>query len=166
MRNRAFTLIELLLTVSILSVIALLFISYTGDVGNVSVDAASWKIQSDIRYAQQLATTTGEQHGVVFVNDGNYTVYRGSIATPVLDPLSRQPMVKDVSEFGRVSISNNFQVEFDKLGKPTVGGGGSVVVTADSGASRRIYVVANTGAVTVDVIGYGSGCACRFEGHI
>lgn len=159
--QEGFTLIELILVIGMLSVIALLFVSYTGDVGNVSVDAASWKIQSDIRYAQQLATSTGTPHGVQFLQNGNYTVYSGTIATPAIDPLERQPMVEDPTQFGNIYIGNSFQVEFDKVGRPTIGGGGNVEVIADSGASRRIYVIDSTGAVIVDVLDYGSGCTCE-----
>ena len=163
--RKAYTLIELLLVISMLSVIALLFVSYTGDVGNVSVDAASWKIQSDIRHAQQLATTTGVSHGVQFVQDGNYTVYRGNVSTPILDPLDRQPMVENVTQFGKIRIGNTFQVEFDKVGRPVIGGGGNIEVIADTGALRRIYVIDNTGSVIVDVLGYGSGCTCELCGE-
>lgn len=158
--EQGFTLLELLLVVSMLGVISLLFISYTGDVGNVSVDAASWKIQSDIRYAQQLATNKGTTHGVDFVRNGNYTVYSGTTSTPVSDPLKHIPMIESLSSFGDLSINNNYRVEFDKFGAPTLGGGGNVEILADSGARRRVYVIDTTGAVIVDVLDYGSGCSC------
>lgn len=158
--NKAFTLVELLLTMSLMSVIALMFISYTGDVGDVSVDALSWKIQADIRYAQQLATSTGVAHGVTFTRDGSYTVYRETVATPVLDPQDQQPMIEDVTHFGSVALNNTFQVEFDRLGRPTIGGGGYEEVISESGASRRIYIIDNTGSVLVDVLNLGSGCRC------
>lgn len=164
MRNswqKGFTLLELILTVSMLSVVALLFISYTGDVGNVSVEAAAHKIKSDIRHSQQLATTTGVTHGVQFTQNGNYVVYMNNINTPVLDPLERTQMVEDPAQFGSVNINNSYQVEFNGLGKPTVGGGGNVEVVSDSGAIRRIEVIANTGAVVVDPLDYGTGCTCR-----
>ena len=160
--NKAFTLMELMFVISMLSIVSLLFISYSGDVGSVSVDALSRKIQADIRYAQQLATTTGTTHGVQFVLNGNYVVYSGSPSTPVTDPHSRQPMIEDLEEFGEIEVNTNYQVEFDKLGTPTMGGGGNVEVLADSGASRKIFIIDNTGAVVVDVLNYGSGCGCRF----
>lgn len=158
--NQGFTLLELLLVVGMLGIISLLFISYTGDVGNVSVDAASWKVQSDIRYAQQLATNKGTTHGVDFVRNGNYTVYSGTTSTPVSDPLKHIPMIENLDSFGDLSINNNYRVEFDKFGKPTLGGGGNVEILADSGARRRVYVIDTTGAVIVDVLDYGSGCSC------
>ena len=158
---RGFTLMELLLVMMLLSGVVLLFVSYTGDVGNVTADAASRKVESDIRYAKQLATATETIHGVLFVPGEGYTVYQGDESQPVEDPLNRQPMVEDLSEFGGVVLSNSYRVEFDRFGKPVVGGGGNVTVLADGGASRRIYVAQNTGATVVDVLDYGSGCSCR-----
>ncbi len=159
--RRGFTLMELMLIMVLVGAVALLLISYTGDVGNVSVDAASWKIESDIRFAQQLATTQEALHGVLFIAGGNYTVYRGTEATPVTDPHDRQPMVEDLQQFGGVALGESYRVEFDKVGAPVLGGGGDVSVIADSGAIRRIYVIENTGAVVVDVLDYGSGCSCE-----
>ena len=158
--RKGFTLIELLLVVSLLSVVGLLFVSYSGDIGNVSIDALSRKIQSDIRYAQQMATSTGVAHGVNFVQGGSYTVYTGNISTPTTDPYDRGPMVEDMQEFGDIEVVTNYQVEFNTLGTPTIGGGGNVEVMADTGAMRIIYVIDNTGAVVVDVLNYGSGCGC------
>lgn len=164
--NRAFTLLELLLTMTLLSITALLFITYTGDVGTVSVDGLSRKIQSDVRLAQQLATSTGTPHGVQFTQGGNYVVYVNNTATPATDPLTRMPMIKNPLDFGDVVLSNSYQVQFDKVGKPTIGGGGNVMITADSGASRVIYVIANTGAVVFDPPQYGGGCGCRMCGKV
>jgi len=156
-----FTIIELILTMSLLSVIALLLFSYSGNIGDVSVDGASWKIQADIRYAQQLATSTEVPHGVLFTQGTQYTVYKEAVDNPVSDPLDRQPMVKTVEDFGELEIAAPFQVEFDSLGRPTMGGGGYVELQADNGASRKIHVIDNTGAVVVDVLNLGSSCGCR-----
>jgi prepilin-type N-terminal cleavage/methylation domain-containing protein len=161
MSDRAFTLLELVLVIAMLSVVALLFVSYSGNVGNVSVDSLTRKIQADIRYAQQLATSTGVAHGVNFVQGGNYVVYVGNINTPVTDPLDHQPMIEDMSAFGDIELGNTYRVEFNKIGTPTTGGGGNLSVVAGSGAARRVYVIENTGAVIVDVLGYGTGCSCE-----
>ena len=161
--KKGFTLLELLLVVTMLSVVALLFVSYTGDIGNVSVDAASWRVQSDMRYAQQLATKTGLNHGVLFVNGGDYKVYSVNDTNIVSDPVEHTPMIENVSQFGDLAIGNNYRVEFDKVGTPVVGGGGNVTIVSASGASRSIYVVENTGAIIIDILGYGSGCSCALE---
>jgi prepilin-type N-terminal cleavage/methylation domain-containing protein len=165
-RVRGFTLMELMLVMSLMASTALLYVSYTSDIGNVSVDAASWKVQSDIRYAQQLANTTGLMHGVVFIANDGYTVYQGNETQPVTDPLSRDQMVEDFTHFGTVTANDNYRVEFDSLGRPTMGGGGHITLITDNGATRRIYVIANTGAVVVDVLDYGSGCSCEMCGEV
>ncbi len=159
--RKGFTLMEFLLTMCMLTIIALLFITFTGDVGNVAVDAASWKIQSDLRYAQQLAMSMGTTHGIAFVNGGDYTVYEGTVATPVIDPLKRTAMVVTLNDFGDVAVNTDLVVEFDAVGRPMQGGGDFVEVISSGGAARRVYITANTGAVIVDVLDYGSGCNCQ-----
>lgn len=164
--DRAFTLLELILTMALLSITALLFITYTGDIGTVSVDALSRKIQSDVRFAQQLATSTGIPHGVQFTQGGNYVVYVNNTTTPATDPLTRGSMIKNPSDFGSVILSNSYQVQFDKVGKPTIGGGGNIMITADSGAHSVIDVIENTGAVIIEPPQYGGGCACRMSDEV
>ena len=159
--SRGFTFLELVLTMGMLSIVSLLFITYSGDVGNVSVDALSRKIQSDIRFAQQLATSKGVNHGVQFVQWGDYIVYSGTPATPAIDPFDRSPMIENTEEFGGIQVATNYQVEFNRYGSPVMGGGGNLEVVSDSGAARRIYVIDNTGAVVVDILDYGGGCGCR-----
>lgn len=154
----AFSLIETLLLIAMFSVAVILFISYTSDLSSVSADAASWKIQADIRHAQQLAKGTGVPHGVLFEQHGSYTVYREGPAQPVADPLGKNPMVVDLKQFGEVTIANRYQVEFDRDGRPAIGGGGWVDVISDSGSMRRVRVMEDTGGVIVDVLGESPGC--------
>jgi len=155
-----FTIMELVLVIFLLGVTALTFVTYTGSLSGMSVDALAKKIQADIRLAQELATSTGRVHGVVFTANGNYVVYDGDESNPAIDPLKHTPMVENPSQFGSVHIANSYRVEFDKLGKPIVGGGGNVEIVSDDGGERRIYVIANTGAVVAPPPEYTSSCSC------
>lgn len=139
---------------------AVLYTASMGDLTNVSIDTATRKIQSDIRYAHHLARTTGVNHGVIFTAGGGYEVYRGSPGTPATDPLKRQSFTEDLSKFTGVYIQGDYQVEFNTLGKPVIGGDSYVRLNADGGAVRDVYIVADTGAVVIDIINYGSGCSC------
>lgn len=159
--KRGFTLIELVILMSILGIMVVLYTSSTGDLSDVSVDAASRKVQSDIRYAHQLATSTGVDHGAVFTQNGGYEVYSWAPGNPVIDPVTREDMVVALDDFEGVTISNNYQVKFNSRGEPVTGGDGRVTLTATSGAVRDVRVIDKTGAVVIDLIEYGAGCSCQ-----
>jgi Tfp pilus assembly protein FimT len=80
--HRGFTLIELVVIIAVLLVMAVLYTSSTGDLSNISIDAASRKVQSDIRYAHQLAQETGINYGVVFTAGRDTRSIRGRRAIP------------------------------------------------------------------------------------
>ena len=115
MRSGGFTILEFLLVMVIMGVMVMTLTNTLGDVGMVSLDAATWRAQSDIRYAQERAMSTGRNHGVVFnAVTGTYTVYDTTVSTPVTSPLTRQPMIQTLQNFQSVSIRNNYQVEFNR----------------------------------------------------
>lgn len=158
--SKGFTFIELMLMVVVLGVLAVLYTSSTGDLSDVSIDAVSRKVQSDIRYAHQLATSTSGVYGANFVAGGGYEIYQGSPGHPVKDPVTREDMVVNLADFQGVVITTNYRVEFNARGEPTTGADSRVRLTASSGAIRDVYVVDRTGAVVVDLIQYGTGCRC------
>lgn len=146
---RGFTAVEILLTVGLLAILALAAVSLLPSVGSIRLGAAAKQVQSDIEYAQQNAMMTGQTSGVLFVNNGSYTVYQGTFSTPLSSPLTHQDMVITLStHYPGVSISGNYTVEFNDMGSPTTGGGGSVTLTNGS-TSKILTVTANTGKVTI-----------------
>jgi len=160
-RLRGFTLIELVLLISVLGIMVVLYTESAGNLSDIAVDAASRKAQSDIRYAQLLAKTTGVKHGVKFNKGGSYEVYVNTPASPATDPVTHQQFVEDLSKYPGVTITTAYQVEFEPtVGRPTMGGDHRVRFTASSGAIRDVYVVDQTGAVVVDLIERGTGCSC------
>jgi len=161
MKSKGFTYIELVIILVVIGILVALYTSSTGDLSNVSVDAASRKVQSDIRYAHQLSTTSGVVHGVNFVANVGYTVYKEDLATPVKDPVTREDLIVSLEDFEGVTIATDYEVEFDSTGTPIVGGDDRVRLAATSGAIRDVYVVEKTGAVVIDLIEYGTGCNCE-----
>lgn len=149
MSNRGASIIEIVGVMALLGVLAMAAIVWTPSPDPTRISAAAKQVQSDIEYARQLAMTTNVTHGVWFVASGNYTVYRAAVGTPVLSPLTHQPMVVTLSSsYPGVTLQNDYWVEFDSFGAPTVGGGGSVVLTNSSG-NRTIQVLAGTGKVEI-----------------
>lgn len=148
--DRGFTLIEVIITMVVLAIMAGAYMEMGGNITNVSLDAASKKAQMDVRFAQQLAQVTGVNCGVQFISNGSYTVYSGNVGNPITDPVTRLPLIDNLSRYPGVQITSNYQVEFNARGVPVTGGGGSVRFTAASGSIRDINVTANTGAVELD----------------
>ena len=129
---------------------------------NAKLQAARFKVMSDIRYAQSLAVTQQVNHGVIFnpVTEA-YSVYRQINSTIVNNPLTLAAFTVNFAsdaDFRGVGItSTSFglpttnQVEFDSLGTPS---DGMANLTADGsvtlgfqGTSAVITVTKNTGRV-------------------
>ncbi len=146
---RGFTAVEILLVTSLLGILALAVVFLLPPVAAVTLEAAAHQVRSDIEFAQQNAMITGQTSGVQFVSAGSYTVYQGTTATPLMSPLTGQSMVMTLSaSYVGTAISGNYTVEFDSMGKPSTGGGGSVNLS-NGGVTRTIAVTANTGRVTI-----------------
>jgi prepilin-type N-terminal cleavage/methylation domain-containing protein len=146
---RGFSLIELVMVIAIVGVLGLVAIIYAPSIDNTRLDAAAKQVVSDIEFAKQNASLTGVISGVNFVSGGAYTVYQGTTATPLASPLTLQSMVVTLSaKYPNIVISSNFTVEFDSLGSPTTGAGGSVTLSNGS-ATKTITVTANTGKLVL-----------------
>jgi len=146
-RSSGFTFVELLLVVSLLSLLVA-SLAPSISIRSGGIEAATKKVVSDLRYAQEQAMMTNVNHGIQFNNGGAYVMYRQSSATPVADPLRLTSFSEDLSEFRNVSLQTTLQVEFDSVGRPVLGGGSSVVLSNGAG-TRTLRVVANTGLVEV-----------------
>lgn len=122
---RGYSIIELVVVISLLGVLAVAAVVMTTSVDDSRLNVAANQVLSDIYFAQQNATTTGQTSGVDFVGSGSYTVYQGTTATPLLSPLTGQNLVVLLADnYPNVTISANYVVEFDSMGAPTTGGGG------------------------------------------
>jgi prepilin-type N-terminal cleavage/methylation domain-containing protein len=161
MGKKGFTLIEVTLVIVVLGILAALYTSSTGDISDVSIDAVSRKVQSDIRHAHHLSTTTGTNHGVLFTPGVGYEVYVGSPGNYAKDPVTRQDFIVDITGFEGVDIDQIRQVEFNSIGEPVMGGDSRIRLESSSGAIRDVYVIDKTGAVVIDLIEYGTGCSCQ-----
>lgn len=149
MMMRAFSLMELVMVIAVVSVLGLAVIIYAPSVELTRLDAAAKQVISDIEFAKQNASLTGQISGVNFVSGGAYTVYQGTTATPLASPLTLQNMIITLSDkYPNIVISNNFTVEFNSLGAPTTGSGGSVTLSNGS-ATKMITVTANTGKLVL-----------------
>jgi prepilin-type N-terminal cleavage/methylation domain-containing protein len=150
-----FTLIELIMVVVVLLIIAAFIAPKMTGVTGTRVNAASRKISADIRYAQQLAISTQTNHGVIFNASptNTYSIYRETTSTIITDSFTggAYTVQLNTGDYGGVTIDSGYQVEFDSLGSPVTGGGGSVTISnAGSEPIRTITVAANTGKVSIN----------------
>jgi prepilin-type N-terminal cleavage/methylation domain-containing protein len=169
--RRGYTLVEILIVVTLLGIAGAMVIPSMGETGVIRVQGAVRQIVADITFAQADAVAFQERRAIVFnVTDSSYTlvsVPAGTIdvATNTLyDPTKGDGRyVVDLRDerFGgaritAVNFGNGSQnLIFDGLGGPvaTPGGnaagpGGTITVTG-SGQTFTIAVEAFTGRVTV-----------------
>ena len=149
--KKGFTLIELVLVIAITGILAVSVVTISIQHKSAYIDIASKKMRSDIEHARGLAMMKkGTTYGVFFNVAGNsYTVYQGTNATPVADPLTKANLVETFSKWSGVHLTgSNYTVEFNSVGAPSTGGGGSVQVT-DGTTTKTLSVTAVTGKVSL-----------------
>ncbi|MCW5769362.1 MAG: prepilin-type N-terminal cleavage/methylation domain-containing protein [Phycisphaeraceae bacterium] len=169
--SRAYTLIEVLVVVTVLGIAAALVIPEMASAHSLRVQAAVRTIVSDITFAQSDALAMQESRAVVFDTAANsYTlveVIGGEVdveANAMFD--SGGPRNRYMRDFGdqvyggaritAAAFDDDEILIFDELGSPqrdpdasTPGFGGFVEVTG-SGSIYRVNVDAYTGRVTVE----------------
>jgi len=149
-----FTLIELIMVIAALLIIAAIVAPRITGVTGTKVNGTARKIAADIRYAQQLAISTQTNHGVIFYNSSDtYSIYRGTTSTIITDSFTggAYTVQLNTGNYEGVTLDGDYQVEFDALGSPVTGGGGSVTISAGGSAPvRTISVAANTGKVSIN----------------
>lgn len=167
---RAFTLLELLVTIAILGIAGALVIPAMGETGILRIQGAVRSIVADLTFAQADAVAFQERRAVVFDIDNN--VYRlvqvpGSTIDPdtntLYDPSKpdgRWIMSLSDPRFGNARLAtaafdNQPVVIFDALGGPVadpdgaIPGAGGTVQVIGSGQTFTIAVEPFTGRVTV-----------------
>lgn len=167
---RGFTLIETLLVISLVGVLSGAYIVYSGNLDAASLDGLSQKVTSDIRYAQQLSTVTGVNHGIYF-DRSQYYLYRGTTDTIVDHPMTHQSFIQPYAQFSGVSLLKTYQVEFNSSGMPIINGpvDGTAInylQWATSSSTNQIYIHPGTGAVEIDRLGRVIGCTSSIFGGL
>lgn len=161
MREKGFTLIELVIVILIIGILAVVISTDIASFMTISkLEAARFKLKSDIIYAQNLAVSQQINYRVTFsiAPTNSYTVFQGP-ATNIPDPLtgtvpftvnfSTNPSFQGVM-ISSTNLSFSF-VEFDELGVPADGlgnltGDGTITLTY-GGSTAVITITKNTGKV-------------------
>ena len=164
MSPRGFSLVELVLLISILGILAYLAVPRVAGISDARLDAASGRIAADLRYARGRSISERARFGLAFDAPGDrYAVYASRPGTPVVDPANRsRPLGVDFrapselhgveiesASFGRGSV-----VGFDSFGVPRDADGREIsapgiIVVSFGGRSDTVEVAPSTGAVRV-----------------
>ena len=163
----AFTLIELVMVMLITAILSIFVITdLINSVSSARLQAARFKLKSDIIYAQSLAVTQQINHGVVFTPSSEiYSLYRRINATTtliIINPLTLSNFTVNYqtdSNFQGVNLaSTSFgspttdQVEFNSTGVPLSNATAQLIADGSvtlgyGGATALINVTKNTGKV-------------------
>lgn len=173
--EKGFTLIELVLTVIIVVILgAVVSLSLSG-LSTARLDQAVNKVVGDLRYAQQLATSTQSRHGLTIGSATAYSLHINGAVPPlcggetcIQDPINLgQNFVVDFNTYQQAQLAGvvftaiapfcgGGVIEFNSLGAPTDTGGtllacpppGLDIVLSYSGNTRAIRIAPNTGNLT------------------
>ncbi|MBX7149268.1 prepilin-type N-terminal cleavage/methylation domain-containing protein [bacterium] len=145
--QKGFTLIELVLTIVVVSILSVVAMP-NFDTSAITLDSASRKILTDIRYAQNLSTTTLDAYGFRVTGATTYQIYKQSTGAVATNPITNKPMQYDLStNFSGARFTNqNINVIFNAYGNPTSGGGTNITLSV-SGTQKTISVSSTSGYV-------------------
>ena len=168
MKGRGFSTIELVIIMILLGILSVVAATQLGKYyGGIKQENATMKIASDIRYAQNRATTTQQRSQVNFAAGGiNYTInscasYTSSTCTcAAWSPVKTIDLSSDFSGVTIATIPGNC-IEFDSLGRPyynagcanpavacTNSAGSTVTVQYGGETDKTITIATQTGMVS------------------
>ncbi len=145
MRNcrRGFTILELVLTISLLAIFAtaaVIGINVTG----TEIDSVAKILRSNIQYAQDLAMTNGSSFGIRSIDNSSYEIFEGSPGTPAVNPLTSGNLVIDISP---VQFSGSVTtITFDSNGIPD-NSANETIQLVEGTSTRTLTVTSDTGVV-------------------
>lgn len=151
-RNQSgFTLVELMIVVVLLSILAIFVTQNTSGLQGVNLGAASKKMQSDLRYAQNLAMTTGDSHGLQVLGPTTYRIYNVVTNAVVESPYDHEPMTENfVEDYLGVNVDVADQavdIRFNAYGQPTTG---AETIQLEIGSdAMSVQVTATSGFVSI-----------------
>lgn len=148
--KRGFTLIEAVVVIASLVILAMALVPQD-NLSNVNVEAATQRLEEDLRYAKELALIKNINCGIQITANGNYLLYEGTPATPTLNPLTQQNFInynlgQNFKKANIVNLVGTLQIEFNPTGQPVMGSG-SIIQVGDGLKTISLQITPNTGLV-------------------
>lgn len=138
--------LETVLVLVVLGIMTVTALPIITSVQSVNLDGASRKLEADLRYAQNLATTTGDTHGMRTTNIGGtnatYEVYNAVTNQVVEDPYDHLAMQEGfASGFSGISFAGSHDIRFDSQGNPSfINGSNEVTLRNNDGTEKKIGI--------------------------
>jgi len=145
----------------LLGIMAVFVAPRLGNITATNAGAFTDKLRADIRYAQNLAMTQNRRYrvfvntapgpnpdGYAVMNDANGNGIWGEAGEVAMDPAEggNLSITLNAGQYAGITVSTppDGYVEFDSLGRPTVGGGTVLTITP---GGTTVTVTAQTGAI-------------------
>lgn len=146
MNKKAFTLVEILLLVVILSIIGLCALPMIGSASTMQVKAAATKIAADLEYAKSMAISRQKNYSIVFDIDNEKYQIQDDSGNVICDPLqTSKDFVVDFKKDSRINQVNILSVDFDSavavtfdyLGSPYSGTSSNALIDGSNGITLK-----------------------------
>lgn len=138
--NKGFTLLEMVIVFLIVGIIvSAIAFKMNSNINDMKLNSASSQIRDHIRLTQNRANMTQDKYYVQFnVSNNTYGIYKSSDDSVLTEPTSGNDIFYDFDtdrqlEGGSIDSANfggSSTVEFDAMGQPYAGKGGSLLGTA------------------------------------
>ena len=175
MGEEGFSLIEWVLVLVVIAILTAFVSSQIDSVNTIKLNNATSKVVADLRYVQQLSTSTRTRHGLTIESTQQYSIHvdNGGIDSYLKDPSKLgQNFVVDFDTYQQGQLNGvrfgsmtpfcsgppgcatcGSVVEFDSLGSPTDTAGATlcsttITLTKSGAANQTLTIEANTGRVT------------------
>ena len=147
--QRGFTLLELIIVVSILSIFAALALpTFNNAFSDYKIESAAKRIASDMRYARSYAITTADTINVVFdIGNEKYEI-KDSTTQKIKHPFLKKDFI--------ITMTNEFDLEGIDIYQVTIPGGGLTLsfdsLGTTSGGTITVKYAGRVKTITVSAI--------------
>jgi prepilin-type N-terminal cleavage/methylation domain-containing protein len=152
-----FTLVEVLVVVTILGIAAVIAVPMLGNTDGMQVESAARQLASTLLYAQTAAISSQDQCQVVFAADGSGYEVQDAAGVVISDPyVTGRPYrvsfpadrrLKKI-QISLASFDGSDRVWFDRMGSPY---GGAIAASPPPLTSGQVVLLAGTESTTVQV---------------
>lgn len=165
--QEGFTVIELVLVLTLVSIISAVAIPLFIDIGGTTADAAAKKVMADLSSVRRMARNRNNTFSAIFDTTAEtYTLVLydpvANTETTITDPLTQKPMVINFKtapglkgvDLQSVDFGGTNKIRFTSPGVPQDGSNANLTTTGtivlkDGGKTASIIVQPNTGEVSL-----------------